>query len=279
MRFRGLFGGSAPAEIPRGFRRARRPFGSIMQHPLPPPSDVSETIIRSLKRNGYGLVARPQWLKGCGSRARCRPTAWWQMSRNRNLAATGLLLAGGKVVSVMDNALALTVVQPTCLEAIRELPEDLRRCLGTKRLLQFAFDAVQIVVTSAGVFAAAGEFNPRMLLSLLTYCYGSGIGGSEDVEWAAATDSTARYICAGQLPTCLGIRRFRRENRQMLKQCLAHTLAAACAWNLSPHSGVAQWDDSASRNGVQDADGAGEIRQRVQRILERAIQFDTSASE
>ena len=179
----------------------------------------------------------------------------------------------------MKNTSALTVFGPSCGEALRQLPEDLRRCLGPERLLQLAFDAVQVVAPATGALAARGELNPRMLLTLLTYCYGSGIGGSAEVAWAAATDATVRYICAGQMPSALEICRFRRENRGLLEQCLAHTLAAACACYRSSDSRADQCEDSGLRDWARDSDHDSGILSRARRTLARAIQFDTAESE
>ena len=161
--------------------------------------------------------------------------------------------------------------------SVRELPEDLRLCLGPQRLLQCVFDAVQTAQPAAGALAAADGVNPRMLLTLLTYCYGAGIGGSDDIEWAAATDSTVRYICAGQVPSRLGIRRFRRENRAAIEDCLACVLAAVgrCqsdGWG----AGLGDWGGPGATPAVA---ACGEARRRAGRTLERAVQLDTAACE
>ena len=161
--------------------------------------------------------------------------------------------------------------------AVRELPEDLRLCLGPQRLLQCVFDAVHTVAPTSGALEPADGVNPRMLLTLLTYCYGAGIGGSDDIEWAAATDATVRYICAGQSPSRLAIRRFRRENRAAVEACLARILAAVgrCQserWGDGP-------DDWAVSDAAPAAGACGEARRRARGKVERAVQLDTSACE
>ena len=76
---------------------------------------------------------------------------------------------------------------------------------------------------------ASQEFRPQMMLTLLSYCYAAGICGSQDIEWAAQSDKTVRYICAGKEPDWLTIRRFRRRNAELLRQCLAYILKHAWA--------------------------------------------------
>jgi hypothetical protein len=97
-------------------------------------------------------------------------------------------------------------------------------------LVGLALEAVQTVdwrdhpVTDDGQ-----EFRPQMMLTLLSYCYAAGIYGSQSIEWAAQSDKTVRYICGAKEPDWLTIRRFRRQNAELLRQCLAHILKHACA--------------------------------------------------
>jgi transposase len=72
------------------------------------------------------------------------------------------------------------------------------------------------------------EFRPQMMLTLLSYCYAAGICGSQAIEWAAQSDKTVQYICAGKEPDWPTIRRFRRRNAELLSECLAHILKHAC---------------------------------------------------
>ena len=74
------------------------------------------------------------------------------------------------------------------------------------------------------------EIRPQMMLTLLSYCYAAGMCGSQDIEWAAQSDKTVRYICAGKEPDWLTIRRFRRRNVELLRPCLAYILKQA--WTL-----------------------------------------------
>lgn len=71
-----------------------------------------------------------------------------------------------------------------------------------------------------------------MLLTLLTYCYAARIYGSRDIEWAAVSDQTVRYICARTFPDWNTLRRFRRRNRAVLEQTLAYVFKQAWAFRL-----------------------------------------------
>lgn len=103
---------------------------------------------------------------------------------------------------------------------------DLRESLGEQILLKLALDAVQSLDPSSlnGAVVRTGKFRPQMLLTLLGYCYAARIYGSRDIEWAIRHDKTVRYICARTFPDWQAIRRFRRDNRQLVEQCLRYVL-------------------------------------------------------
>ena len=106
---------------------------------------------------------------------------------------------------------------------MREWPEDLRQALGERRLIELALEAAHII--GEGLprpeAVAADQPSPRMLLTLLTYCYAAGIYASEDIEWESESDAGARYICANVPPEQDTVRRFRRANRPWVEACLA----------------------------------------------------------
>jgi hypothetical protein len=57
-------------------------------------------------------------------------------------------------------------------------------------------------------------------LTLLTYCYATGIYGSGRISRQTAMDETLRYLCANHLPDGETLRQFRRQNRDAIEQCL-----------------------------------------------------------
>jgi hypothetical protein len=138
-------------------------------------------------------------------------------------------------------------------------PDDLRSTVGERRLIELALEAVQIVGEELPrpVRALQDQPSPKMLLTLLTYCYASGILGSDDIEWACGDDAAARYICANTLPGQDTIRRFRRANRPWVEACLLWVYGKACLA-----------DETSTEL-------AGFVRQK----LELAVLMDTAACE
>jgi hypothetical protein len=93
------------------------------------------------------------------------------------------------------------------------------------------FDAVESVQwpgkrASFSIYGDAG-FRPEMLLSLLTYCYATGVFSSQDIEAACRQDPVARYLCANNFPDAKTLRRFRRLHREQIRQSLANLFQRA----------------------------------------------------
>ena len=67
-------------------------------------------------------------------------------------------------------------------------------------------------------------FQPKILLALLTYCYARDIYASTEIEDALRRDAQFRQLCQNEFPGARVIRRFRRENRTAMHDCLMRTL-------------------------------------------------------
>lgn len=106
---------------------------------------------------------------------------------------------------------------------------DLRKRIPTSLLLRWAIESPQTVDLnwSGHLKASVGECRPQMLLSLLSFCYAVGYYASEEIQEAIKIDRTMRYICARTHPDAKTIRRFRRNYRGALDQCLSHVLREA----------------------------------------------------
>ena len=63
-----------------------------------------------------------------------------------------------------------------------------------------------------------------MMLTLLTYCYATGVYGSGDIELNIRHDPMTRYLCAKIYPDIDAIRSFRRDNRPRIIQNLSAVL-------------------------------------------------------
>ena len=93
-------------------------------------------------------------------------------------------------------------------------------------------------------------FQPKTLLALLTYCYARGIYGSADVEDTMRRDKNFRTLCQNEFPGARLLRSFRRENRETLRECLAHVLLGRAEPQMAEASamtGQAQCAAEASR--------------------------------
>ena len=126
-------------------------------------------------------------------------------------------------------------------QQIDGVSSDLTRIVGERALLQLALDAIQTLNPESlnDVARRMPDFRPQMMLTLLTYCYASSIYGSKDIEWAVENDRTARYICARTRPDWQSLRRFRRQNRELLFQCLLYVMKQT--WALKFDNGDADY--------------------------------------
>jgi hypothetical protein len=124
---------------------------------------------------------------------------------------------------------------------INALSSDLTRCVGERGLLKLALDAVLTLDTAKLKEARrrSPDFSPQMMLTLLTYCYSASLYGSRDIEWMIRRDRTVRYICARTYPDWQSLRRFRRQHRELLRQCLAYVMKQT--WALKFDEGEADY--------------------------------------
>lgn len=121
------------------------------------------------------------------------------------------------------------------------LASDLSRWMGRQGLLKLALDAVQTLDPERLREARrkSRDYSPQMMLTLLTYCYGASLYGSRDIEWAIEHDRTVRYICARDFPDWQSLRRFRRQHRDLLLECLTYVLKQT--WSLKFDEGEADY--------------------------------------
>jgi hypothetical protein len=62
------------------------------------------------------------------------------------------------------------------------------------------------------------------MITLLTYCYATGVYGSMDIELNIRRDQMTRYLCAKTYPDVDDLRSFRRDRCLKIKHCLAAVL-------------------------------------------------------
>ncbi len=117
------------------------------------------------------------------------------------------------------------------------LPVNLSEWIGKDMLVKLALNAVQSVEDhridrdiQAGVMMF---LPPRMMLTLLAYCYAVGIYGSRAIHEQIHHDAALRYLCAGQHPSADYIRRFRNKNREVITSCLGRVCCAVGRMHLA----------------------------------------------
>ena len=117
-------------------------------------------------------------------------------------------------------------------------PGDLRQWLGTAELVKLVLEAVQKVDWSFPPLMTLRQqerrFRPQILLTLLSYSYASGLYESEEIEAGVYSDATLRYLAAKSFPDRRTLRRFRRQQRELIKQCLIHVFKEAWRMKCGP---------------------------------------------
>ncbi|HUL51428.1 MAG TPA: hypothetical protein VLU94_02465 [Candidatus Nitrosotalea sp.] len=124
----------------------------------------------------------------------------------------------------METAIQFTLPAPEV-----SLQGDLREWIDKYALVRLVLAAVQSPRLSAvdPVSDRGDSFRPHLLLSLLTYCYATGVYGSSDIQFRSSHDAMVRHLCAERYPEARLLRNFRRWHRQILKTCLTEVLYRA----------------------------------------------------
>jgi len=163
------------------------------------------------------------------------------------------------------------------------LPNDLSLYIGKKTLVKLILDAAPQIRAGAAECEGPAEgavFQPAMMLTLLTYCYATGVYGSGDIELNIRRDAMTRYLCAKAYPDMDMIRSFRRDNRLKIKQCLAGVLRRVwelrfCGDDAEPIEGHSYLDSSLSR--WTRAMPAPDFNDEAEERMTRAVHADSMA--
>ncbi len=111
------------------------------------------------------------------------------------------------------------------------LPPDLKDWIPEDDLVHFVLEAVERVdmnrfrINSRGTGDA--QYHPRMMLSLLIYCYANGIFSSRRIERATYRDIGVRYLTADTHPDHDTICKFRRDNLSAVSESFVEVLLMA----------------------------------------------------
>ena len=110
------------------------------------------------------------------------------------------------------------------------LPDDLTQLRSAGELVQCSLEAVNVFfwagATGETTFLAR-TFNPRVLLTVLTYSYATGVFASSAIARACEQDETLRYLSMGVRFSADRIRLFRGHHSELLKRCLVHLIQKA----------------------------------------------------
>ena len=108
------------------------------------------------------------------------------------------------------------------------LPDDLSGYIGKKTLVKLILEAIERLNAQTTEREAVGtenpDFQPAMMLTLLTYCYATGVYSSTDIELSMQHDQMIRYLCAKNYLNLPVLREFRRYRRDRIRECLATVL-------------------------------------------------------
>jgi len=164
------------------------------------------------------------------------------------------------------------------------LPDDLSLYIGKKTLVKLILEAVDGIELggsrAGGVTSETVVVQPAMMLTLLTYCYATGVYGSMDIELNIRRDQMTRYLCAKTYPDIDEIRSFRRDCRRIIKHCLVAVLGRVwelrfCGDDAEPIGGLSYVGSSLDRwSGTRSTPNfSNEAEERIA----RAIRADSMA--
>ena len=111
------------------------------------------------------------------------------------------------------------------------LPASIQEWVPDNDLAHFVIDAVASLrldhysINHRGTGDA--QFQPAMMLTLLIYCYATGLFSSRRIEHATHQNLSVRFICANTHPDHDTICTFRRKNDALIKETFLKTLLLA----------------------------------------------------
>ena len=111
------------------------------------------------------------------------------------------------------------------------LPPNLRDWVPEDDLAHFVIEAVaRVVMTSFKINhrgTGSAQYDPRMMLALIVYCYANGIFSSRRIERATRFDVRVRFVSANTHPDHDTIAAFRRENFDAIAEAFLQVLQLA----------------------------------------------------
>ena len=171
------------------------------------------------------------------------------------------------------------------------LPECIQDWIPDNDLAHFVIDAVaalkldQCSINHRGTGDA--QYPPEMMLSLLVYCYATGIFSSRRIEHATWQNVAVRYLCANTHPDHDTLCTFRRKNGPLIQETFVKILLLAREMKLVK-MGTVSVDGSkilanASKHAANSYGKAGELiatlEDEVSQLLAKAEDADSTPLE
>jgi len=168
------------------------------------------------------------------------------------------------------------------------LPPDLRDWIPQDDLVHFVIQAVEGLDLSRFRVNVRGsgsaQYPPRMMLSLLIYCYANGVFSSRRIERATHRDIAVRYLTGDTHPDHDTICTFRRAHFDAVAACFVHVLELAQELKLLKVGTVSVDGTTLKANANKHRgiryDRAGELIEQleleVRELMERAERTDQS---
>ena len=154
------------------------------------------------------------------------------------------------------------------------MPENLTALMPAGELMQRALEAVNTFFWAG----ATGEttfftrtFNPRVMLTVLTYSYATGVFSSAAIAAGCERDETLRYLSLGARFADDRIRLFRGQNMELVKRCLAFVIRQAAGSASSGADLYGRKQVTALLNGFRNPTSG---QQEAERRIDYAIQLD-----
>ena len=166
------------------------------------------------------------------------------------------------------------------------LPPDLRDWVPADDLVHFVIEAVESMNLSTLSFNRRGsgseQYPPRMMLSLLIYCYANGLFSSRRIERATWHHLAVRYLTGDTHPDHDTICKFRRENFEAVKEAFVGVLQLARQMGVLKVGTVSidgtHLKANASKSRTVRYDRAGDLDRQLEgeivELLKKAEQFD-----
>jgi hypothetical protein len=159
-----------------------------------------------------------------------------------------------------------------------QFPDDLSCWTGTSMLVhlvtQQAGPAESLLPARPFHIPGRGRFDHRSLVSLLTYCYATGLYDSEEIQFRLGSDSSLRFFCGRAIPDSITLGQFRRRYQSILAETLGQVLRAA--WERQAGGAVAGISGHPSVPWSKLISGSGFRREAGER-LSRAVKADCAA--